>query len=281
VGAELTGLDLSQEIESAMFRDIEQVFHERGVICIRGQHLTPAQQVRFSALFGPVEKSRNHQYAVHPAQPEILIISNIIENGRNIGITDAGQLWHTDSSYMKVPTRCSLLHALEVPHDANGEPLGDTLFASMVQAYRDLPPAIKSQVDSLQAAHNFGLQYERRREQAVARGETREALAPEHPAATQDTLHPVIRVHPLTGDRCVYVNGAFTLRIEGIPSTDSAMLLQTLIEHSTQQRYVYRHRWKVGDLLIWDNCLTQHFAIPDYTLPARRRMHRTTVRGAA
>ena len=279
LGAEIFGLDLSRDIEDATFCEIEKVFLERGVICIRGQQLTPAQHVAFSRRFGEVEASSNHAYAVLEGHPEVVVISNVIENGRNIGIADAGQLWHTDSSYMQVPTRCSLLYAMEVPHAENGEPLGDTLFASMDAAYDALSAEIKQRVGNLHAVHSFTVQYERRLADARARGEQRPALTSERKAKMPDMQHPVVRTHPATGRKCIYVNGAFVIRIAELPAGDSAELCDYLINFSTQPRFVYTHKWQVGDVLVWDNCATQHFALPNYALPQRRYMLRTTVKG--
>jgi taurine dioxygenase len=270
------GLDLSRDVGDATFREIERVFEERPVVFFRGQRLTPQQQVRFSRRFGEVEVPTNRQYSL-PRQPEIYVVSNIVENGRHIGNADAGRVWHTDSSYMPVPSRGSLLYALEVPHDAHGRALGDTLFASMTAAYDALPPSMQQRLQGLRAVHNYMRLYERRRAAIAARGGRREPLA----APVPDVVHPVIRAHPATGRRCVFVNAAFVTRILGLDRRDGDELRDCLIEHSTQPRFVYRHRWRPGDLLIWDNCATQHRAVNDYALPQRRRMHRTTVKGVA
>jgi len=280
LGAEIVGLDLSQDVDAATFREIEQVFHERSVIWFRNQRLTPRQHVNFSRHFGTVEVPTNSQYAL-PAQPEIYVVSNIVENGRNIGNADAGRVWHTDSSYMRVPSRCSLLYAIEVPHDEAGAPLGDTLFASMAVAYDALPEATKQRVAGLQAVHNYTAQYERRLAKMRAQGLQREELTPQMRAKVPDVVHPVIRPHPLTGRKCVFVNIAFVNQIVGLPPEEGARLRDELIAHSTADRFVYRHRWAAGDLVIWDNAATQHLAIADYALPQRRLMYRTTVQGQA
>jgi taurine dioxygenase len=277
LGAIITGIDIGGDLDAATFGAIERVFLERGVVCFRGQQLTPAQHVAFSSRFGEVETPLNRQYAL-ASEPQVLVISNVQHDGRNIGISDAGQLWHTDSSYMEIPTRCSLLYALEVPHDDAGEPLGDTLFASMTAAYDALPADTRAKIDELKAVHNFTLQYERRRAKAQAQGDVRENVG-NLPKPVPDMVHPVARTHPLTGRKCVYVNGAFAISIPGMDDAESSSLLDYLFRFSTDDRFVYRHRWQVGDLLMWDNCSTQHNAIPDYRLPQRRLMYRTTVKG--
>jgi taurine dioxygenase len=279
LGAEIVGLDLSQDIDEATFLQIEQVFHERQVIWFRGQRLTPEQHVRFSRHFGTVEVPTNRQYAL-PGRPEVYVVSNIVENGRNIGNADAGRVWHTDSSYMQVPSRCSLLYAIEVPRNEAGDPLGDTLFATMTGAYDALSSEIKQRLEGLQAVHNYTAQYERRLARMRAEGMQREDLTPELRAKVPDILHPVIRPHPLTGRKCVFVNSAFVTEIVGLSEEEGTRLRDSLIEHSTAERFVYRHRWERGDLLIWDNAATQHLAVADYALPQRRLMYRTTVKGA-
>jgi taurine dioxygenase len=136
-------------------------------------------------------------------------------------------------------------------------------------------------VAPLQAVHNYTMQYERRLAKVKAQGGQREELTPEMRAKVPDVVHPVIRPHPITGRKCVYVNTAFVTTIVGMPQDEGAALRGMLIEHSTAPRFVYRHRWRAGDLLIWDNSATQHLAIADYALPQRRLMYRTTVKGTA
>lgn len=279
LGAEILGLDLARGYDAATFEQLEKLFDERGVICLRDQQLTIEQQIEFSGRFGEVVRSVNHKYALRSDQPEILVISNIVEDGKNIGIADAGQQWHTDSSYYRVPTRCSILYALEVPHDAGGKPLGDTLFASMTAAYDELPDDVKQRIDGLYGVHNFSLQYERRRAKIEAAGGKRPELSEEDKRKSPDMLHPIARRHPRTGKKCVYVNTAFTIRIEGLDEQESKRLCDYLIEFATAPRFIYTHKWRKGDLLMWDNCSTQHFAVANYALPQRRLMYRTTVCG--
>ena len=278
LGAEIFGIDLAKDVDDATFREIEKVFHDRAVICFRDQKLTPEQHVRFSRHFGSVEVPTNRQYSL-AAYPEVYVVSNIVDNGRNIGNADAGRVWHTDSSYMKVPSRCSLLYAIEVPRDADGQALGDTFFASMTAAYDALPEAAKARIAGLSGVHNYTAQYERRLAKMRAQGLQREELTDEMRAKVPDVVHPVVRPHPLTGKKCVYVNVAFVNEIVGLPSEEAVQLRDELVEHSTAPRFVYRHRWREGDLLIWDNSATQHLAIADYALPQRRLMYRTTVKG--
>lgn len=272
LGAEITGIDLGQPIDGATFARIEALFHERGVIVFRDQRLDEERHIAFSRLFGDLEIHVAAQ-CLRPGYPEVLVVSNIVENGRNIGLADAGQYWHSDLSYVANPSRCSLLYALEVP-EKDGAVLGETLFASAAHAYDSLPDSMKASLAGLTAVHRYGDRY---RKQQAAGG--RSALSEEQLAKVPDVRHPVIRAHPVTGRKAIFVNEGFTVSIDGMPPEESKALLEQLWARITAPENLYTHRWRVGDLLMWDNCLTQHRAIRNYELPLRRRMHRTTVAG--
>ncbi|MBL8217449.1 MAG: TauD/TfdA family dioxygenase [Bryobacterales bacterium] len=272
LGAEVTGLDLARPVDDGTFRKIETLFHERGVIVIRDQKLTPEQHIAFSRRFGPLEIHVAAQY-LKRGFPEILVVSNVVEDGRNIGLADAGQYWHSDLSYVANPSRCSLLYALEVPV-CDGEVLGETLFASAAYAYDTLPAAWKQRLEGLTAVHRYGDRYQK---QQASGG--RGALSQEQLAKLPDVRHAVLRGHPITGRRVLFVNEGFTAAIDGMPTEESAALLPQLYAHIVRPEFLYTHRWRVGDLLLWDNCLVQHRAIRNYELPLRRLMHRTTVAG--
>lgn len=272
LGAEVTGLDLSHPLSDGMFAALEDLLHERGVVAIRGQKLTPEQQIAFSRRLGQLEIHVATQYLL-PGFPEILVVSNIVEEGRNIGLADAGQYWHSDLSYIANPSRCSLLYALEVPV-RDGEVLGDTLFASAAHAYDTLPESLRSRLEGLTAVHAYGDRY-RKQQAAGGRG----ALSEEQLKKVPEVRHPVIRSHPITGRKVVFVNEGFTVAVDGMSAEESGTLLPELYRHITRPEALYTHRWREGDALIWDNCLTQHRAVRNYELPLRRRMHRTTVAG--
>jgi alpha-ketoglutarate-dependent taurine dioxygenase len=272
LGAEVTDIDLAQPVDDAAFRQIEDLFHDRGVIVFRDQRLTDEQQIEFSKRFGELE-IHPATMCLKPGHPEILIVSNVIENGRNIGLADAGQYWHTDLSYMASPSRCSLLYAHEVPMK-DGRPLGDTLFVSTTHAYETLDPSIKEKVEGRQAVHGYAQRY--RMQQAKG---GRAALSDDELKKVPDVLHPVLRSHPWTGRKTLFVNEGFTTSIEGFSQEESSALLRAMFDHITRPEAIYRHKWRVGDLLMWDNGSTQHCAVADYALPLRRRMQRTTVRG--
>jgi taurine dioxygenase len=273
LGGEIGGVDLSRPLDDSAFAALEQAFLDNQVVVLRHQRITEEQHIAFSRRLGELEIHVLKQY-LHPRHPEILLISNVIEDGKPIGIADAGQYWHTDLSYVAAPSRCSLLHALEVPVE-NGEAKGDTLFASAVAAYETLPEAMKRRLEPLRAIHRYGDRYERMKSEGGVRVELSEEQRRQVPAVT----HPVVRTHPKTGRKSLYVNEGFTVGIDGMPEDEGRDLLAELCRHVIRPEHLYRHKWQVGDLLMWDNCSVQHRAVADYQLPLRRRMHRTTVRG--
>jgi taurine dioxygenase len=195
-------------------------------------------------------------------------------------MADAGRLWHTDMIFTEAPPRCSLLYALEVPI-RDGTPLGDTLFASTAAAYDALPAATRRRLDGLQAINSYRRYAERRhREEAQSKPEaTGQAIRDKHQDAHPDIVHPLVRTHPITGRRCLYISDGTTVEIAGWSQAESDALLAELLAHMTRPEFVYRHRWQVGDVVIWDNCSAIHRALGDYELQERRRMHRTTVEG--
>ena len=273
LGAEIGGIDLSQPLADTTFDEIVDAFHEYEVVYFRNQTLTHEQHVAFSRRFGELE---HHVRAdrCRPGYPELFVVSNVIENGRPIGSQDAGLFWHSDLCYMAEPSRGSIFYAREVPVDDNGEPLGDTLFASATAAYQALSDSTKLRIDRLQAINSYEKGYYRDRNSGP-----RPPLTEEQKRKTPDMPHPIVRTHPYTGKKCLFVNEGYTSRIVGMDGPEGEALLNELLEHATQERFIYRHKWRVGDLLLWDNCSTQHLAIPNYQLPKRRLMERATVKG--
>jgi taurine dioxygenase len=274
LGAEVTGIDVGQPMSDETFKRIEDAFHEHCVIVFRDQHLTPEGHTGFSRRFGDLAVHVLRQYN-DPQVPEVLVLSNIVENGKPLGIQDAGQYWHTDLSYTAEPSRCSLLYAVEIPFE-NGVALGDTVFVNTAAAYEALSDDMKRKLAGLKATHDYQARYRR-----MQQGGTRVDLEEDQKNAVPTVVHPVVRTHPFTGRKCLYVNEGFTVEIVGMPKTESDALLADLYEHVTDERFMYRHRWQVGDLLMWDNCSTQHNAVANYGPHQRRHMRRTTVRGSA
>ncbi len=269
-GAEIV-IDLARDIDDETFREIERAFHDNVMVVFRGQQLSNARHVEFSRRFGELEIHIVKKY-LFPGFPEILLISNIRdERGEYIGLADAGFTWHTDTSYRCRPSRCSLLYAKEVPH-RDGRPLGDTVFTNTIAAHEALPEAIKKRIDGLRAIHR----YSARRRVADS---PRPKLTREQLAETPDIAHPIVRTHPYTGRKSLYVTAGECTGIEGMPEDEGVDLIAELDAHCVRPEFLYRHKWQAGDLLMWDNATSMHLAICDYALPERRLMHRTTVIG--
>jgi len=274
LGVEIKGVDLAQELNERTFQDIVAAWREHEVIFFRGQTLTPDQHLAVSRRFGELEH-HVRQECCRPGYPEIFVVSNVIENGKPIGSQDAGLFWHSDLCYKNEPSRGSLFYAREVPIE-NGEPRGDTMFSSMTAAYDALPEETKKKLAGRRAINSYVRGYYRDRNSGPRR-----KLTAEQVSKTPDVAHPVVRVHPETGRKCLFVNEGYTTRILDMDGKESDALLAELFAHIRKPEFVYRHRWEVGDFLIWDNCSTQHCAIPDYALPLRRVMERTTLTGNA
>jgi len=269
-GAEIA-CDLAQDIHDATFREIEAAFHDNIVVVFRRQNLSNERQIEFSRRFGELEVHIVKKYLL-PGYPEILLISNIRdERGEHIGLADAGFTWHSDTSYRRRPSRCSLLYAKEVPQ-RGGQPLGDTVFANAIAAYEALPERMKKRLAGLKAIHRYSA---RRRVADSPRPKLTQAQLDETP----DIAHPIVRTHPYTGRKSLYVTAGECVGIEGMPEDEAVDLIAELDTHCTRPEFLYRHKWQVGDLLMWDNTSSMHLAICNYALPERRLMHRTTVIG--
>jgi taurine dioxygenase len=269
-GAEID-CDLSQPLDDAQFGEIERAFHDNIVVCFRGQRLDSATQIAFSRRFGALETHIVRKYLL-PDHPEVLLISNIRDaSGDLIGLADAGFTWHTDTSYRKTPSRCSLLYAKEIPRQ-DGVALGDTVFANTVAAYEALPEAMRRRLTGLRAIHRYS---SRRRIEDSPRPKLTQAQLDETP----DIAHPIVRTHPHTGRPALYVTAGECVGIEGMNENEALALIAELDAHCVKPEFLYRHRWREGDLLMWDNAASMHLAVCDYALPQRRLMHRTTVIG--
>ncbi|MCY4496692.1 MAG: TauD/TfdA family dioxygenase [Rhodospirillaceae bacterium] len=274
LGAEVRDVDLSKPPDDETFAAIKEAYNEHSVLLFREQSIDKVQHLAFSRRFGDLEVHVLDQY-LHPEHPEILIVSNVMDGDRHVGIYDAGRYWHTDLSYMAVPSRGSLLYAIEVPHDEDGKPLGDTLFASTSAAYDALSDSMKSRIADLKAEFSLA----NRHAKLVADGDANAELEDRHHDRAPPAVHKIVRTHPITGRKSIYVNEGQTARILDLPEDEARDLLEKLCTHCTKPEFVYRHKWRPGDLLMWDNIPTQHLAICDYALPQRRYLHRTTLRG--
>ena len=277
LGAEITGLNLRNSMTGEQIEQIRQAVHQYGVVFIRGQEISPAQQLSFAKYFGEPEQHLLHggtNYTL-PEHPEMLVVSNVIENGKQIGIMDAGSEWHTDLSYSKNPTYLSMLYSLQVPHGPDGLPLGSTAFVSTSFSYDTLPEKIKDALTGKTAVHSYAARV-RARELA---GTKRIPPTKEQLDRAKDVDHPIFRRHPYCNKICIFVNKAYTTEINGLKPEQSNGYLQDMYLHMTRPDFAYQHQWRVGDLVIWDNTQTQHLASFDYSADQHRRMHRVSLRG--
>jgi taurine dioxygenase len=269
LGAEIVGVDLRQKLDQRTFRTINDAYNTHTVIVFRNQQLTPEHLLRFAYRFGSLEISPRKQFAL-PGYPEILVLSNILDaNGKPIGNADAGRTWHTDMSYTATPPRGSLLYAVEIPRNVQGEAQGDTQFVSTAAAYDALPVEMQTRLHGLQAIHRAGAKQ-------YAPGRRLAAAIKDLP----DVIHPVVRTHPVSGRKAIYVREGECVGIVDMPDAEALPLIDMLSDFVTQPAFMYRHKWRLGDLLMWDNCCAQHLAIKNYALPQRRLMHRVTVNGS-
>ena len=272
--AEVRGVDLGAPVADGAFKKISDALHNYAVLLFRDQHITPEAQVAFSRRLGEIRVSMLSQYSL-PGLPELQIISNIVENGRAIGIRDAGTMWHTDGAYLPKPDMYTQLYAKEVPHDDAGVALGDTYFTNTANACDALPDDIKQAIDGRRAVFSFPYYYEQLR----AAGKLGRAdLTPEQKAKLPDVIHPIVRTHPVTGRKCLFATESFAYAIVGMADSEARPLLARLFAHLKEPRFIYRHHWRVGDVLTWDNCATQHIATFDYG-ERRRLMHRVGIQG--
>ena len=269
IGAAVIDIDLAQPLDAEERERLIEAWNRYSVLVFRDQQIAPDEFLRYSRYFGDLEVHVLEQY-LHPVHPEILVVSNILEYGRNIGIPDAGRYWHTDLSYLDVPSRGSILYAMEIP-EAGGETLGNTLWASTAAAYEALPEATRARVDGLQAEYSLSKRFQKLADDGTKHIE----LSDEQREKTPSVTHPVVRTHPETGRKGLYVNPGMTVRLEGFEADESEALLGFLFGHATQHQFIYRHRWRQGDVVIWDNRSLMHCAVCNYG-DQPRYMERTT-----
>ncbi|MCY1273949.1 Alpha-ketoglutarate-dependent taurine dioxygenase [compost metagenome] len=270
LGAEIVGLDLARPLNDADFARIHRAHLDHHVLVFRDQRISPEQQIDFSRRFGPLQIHVLKQFLLE-GHPEIFIISNIVENGRPIGLGDAGKFWHSDLSYKELPSLGSMLLARELPEEG-----GDTLFANQQLAYETLPAALRQAIEGRRASHSYTARYA----DEVFQGIQRPQLTAAQLAEVKAVVHPVVRTHPETGRKALFVNENFTTHILDIPADESRQILAELYAHSASPEFIYRHHWQPHDLVFWDNRAVIHLATgcPNHL---RRHMHRTTIQGDA
>ncbi|MBD8595409.1 TauD/TfdA family dioxygenase [Pseudomonas sp. CFBP 8758] len=270
VGAEIVGLDLRLALSDEDFTRIHRAHLDHHVVVFRDQRITPEQQIDFSRRFGVLQIHVLKQFLL-AGHPEILIVSNIVENGQPVGLGDAGKYWHSDLSYKELPSLGSMLHAQELPSEG-----GDTLFADMHRAWDTLPAALRQAVEGKHAVHSYTARYSEGKNAA----NWRPTLSAEQLAQVVTVTHPVVRNHPENGRKALFVSEGFTTHIVGLPEDESRDLLQQLYAHSVRDEHVYRHQWQPHDMVFWDNRSLVHLAAgcPDHL---RRKLYRTTIQGDA
>lgn len=273
LGAEVLGLDLAEPLGDNLSQDVRQDWLEAGgLLVIRDQDISTEQHIAFSRHFGPLfgapgeePLQRTVSRYLHPDHPEIYRVSNKTDGGEPMGRARAGTYWHSDVSFRERPAAASILRAIEIP--AAG---GDTLYANMTAAYEALSEPMKAMLSPLRAVHDFA--------QTAATQFAQPVVVAEDLDGGNRSIHPVVRTHPETGQKCLYVNPGMTTHLEGFEAEESRAILDFLFAHSTRHEFIYRHRWRQGDVVIWDNRSLMHYAVADYG-DEPRYMERTTVIG--
>ena len=260
-------LDLSQGLDEQAFRRIEQALHEHAVIVVPDQRLTVAQLVGFAKLWGPPEPHVIDTFH-HPDDPNVLVLSNVVKDGRPQGLADAGTYFHSDYSYLEVPARCTILYALDVPPDNAG-----TTFANQTRAYEDLDEATRTRIDPLVARHHYGNRDDIDEHSRTAASH----LNDEQKTKVSWVRHRVARAHPRTGRKALYAVSGSSFGIEGMDDGEALALLDELKAHATQEKYCHTHDYHPGDVIVWDNAQLLHKApLVDMTRP--RTLWRITVK---
>jgi len=272
LGATVSGVDLAKPLSEGDFAAILRALGRHGVLRFPAQRLEAAELRDFSKRFGGIQATltgRHHE----PGMPEVGILSNVIENGEPIGITDAGQDWHTDMSYNETIGFLNVLYAVKVPR-RDGQVLGATLFANTQAAWEDLAPELKAQLEHATATHDFNKFWENMRRRP---GSLRAPLSDEQRRRRPPAVHPVCLTHPITGRSVLYCNPGYAIRINELDEAESDRLLERLFAHQLQSKYQYMHRWTEGDVLVWDHIGTLHNAVADYRPDEHRVMKRCQV----
>jgi taurine dioxygenase len=270
MGAEVTGVDL-RRLDDASFQQIHQAFLAHQVIVVREQMLTPDVQLAFSRRFGPLEDQLNAHYTVE-GYPEVLVLSNDIKDGKPVGLIDGGDFWHSDSSHRDRPSMATMLYAVKNPRQG-----GDTEFANMYAAYETLPEALKQRIAGLKGVHAVSKLKNKRVTVSARRPDGKDFY--ERQKSIPDQIWPLVRTHPETGRKALYVSPRFTIGVEGLAEGEADEILDQLFAHQTRKEFLYRHEWRDGDLVIWDNRCVIHQATGGYTYPDVRTMHRTVIAG--
>ncbi len=267
LGAEIVGIDVSRAIDDAVFDELQRALVDFGVLCFRDQHIDHAQQVAFARRFGTLD--------VHPIVkgtddiPELVRVLKPAGESASFGVG-----WHSDNSFFAEPSLGSVLYGVTIPPYG-----GDTLYASMERAFDALSTPMKTFLDGMVAVHSASSAYDPKvTGEKKYRGEAPISYRYDEQAINAEVQHPVIRTHPVSGRKSIYVNQMFTQRIVGLNSNESRALLAFLYDHCVQPEFTCRLRWQPNTLAMWDNRSVQHYAIDDYR-QFERLMYRVTICG--
>jgi taurine dioxygenase len=266
LGARVSDADLAR-LDNGGFNRIHRALLDHIVLGIDRQALSAGEFSGFAGRFGTPRPHVMSQFR-HPRHPEVLVLSNAGDEGKPRGLADGGIYWHSDHSYLEYPATVTAQYALEIP--AGGS---DTLFANMYAVYDALPDALKQRIDGLRGIHNYGYRYRQLRERSLAYP----PLSAAQREATPDAIHPVVRVHPETGRRALYISPGFTVGFVGLETGAGDALKAELFDYALRPEFHYYHHWQPGDVLIWDNRCAMHCATRDYA--ANRTLYQVTVAG--
>jgi taurine dioxygenase len=271
LGATVRGADLAKRLDDADFGAILLALARHGVLRFPDQRLEATALRDFSQRFGRIQAMLSGYH--EPGIPEVGILSNVVENGRPIGLADAGQDWHTDMSYNRTIGFLNVLFAVKVPR-RNGQVLGATAFVNTRAAYDDLPAELKERLRDATATHDFNKFWANMRRRP---GSQRGPLSEEQRRNRPPSVHPLFLTHPISGETVLYCNPGYAIRINELDEAESDRVLAFLFEHQLQPKYQYTHRWTEGDVLVWDHIGTLHNAIADYGPDEPRLMKRCQV----
>jgi taurine dioxygenase len=265
-GVEVLGLRIGDGLDDATFAALRDQFERNSLVLLRDQSLSPPEQERFTRRFRELEYHvlKEHTFADYPG---VMILTNAVEGGKPLGAHKIGWHWHTDLTYYPKPCDMTMLLGVEIPPEG-----GDTLFCSLTAAYDALPAAERARYDRMTAVHSYNYMRSIKYPDAAP-------LSQEQLDRVRDVEHPLIRQHPATGRRALYVSEYIIRNFVGMDVPESQALLARLVAHATEDRFVYRHRWRPGDLVFWDNRATMHKATPYDDAAYTRRMHRSMTAG--
>jgi len=272
LGATIEGLDLARPLARDEFEGVVSALGARGVVRFPGQKLSARQLADFASRFGELEINVANAYQ-EPGIPEVMILSNIVEDGKPIGLADAGQDWHTDMSYSSTIAFANVLYGIQIPR-RGGRALGATEFSNMHAAYEGLPSEMKRDLEGMTVLHDFNKFWEMMRRE---KGSKRPPLTEAQRKAKPPVSHPIFLTHPITRRRVLYANPGYAVRINELPEKESERTLKFLFEHQLKPEYRYTFGWHEGDVLMWEDIGTIHSAVADYAPHEHRLIKRCQV----